>query len=211
VAPDAEERSYVGDLENRRLLEAALSGVDAVAYVAMGQKGSAVDQEAWLNESFNVNVRGVYRVLGGAIDAGVKTFVYASSLDVYQKRARGPIDESVPPDAYNAYGLTKYLGEDVCRMLSGKAPEMSVLALRLVHPHQPRDWRPPTTSQLKGVGTPFDHGLGTGPEDTRELFRRALRLRAPGFHVVQATGDLRGDFCPNARAEQILGWKPKGC
>lgn len=89
-------------------------------------------------------------------------------------------------------------------MAALRHPDVGVIALRLMHPM--------SEAQFKGNEYRRDrrwHPLG--PNDTRRLFLAAAECtRHPGFHLVQATGDLGGDLYPNTLAERVLGWKAEG-
>ena len=80
-----------------------------------------------------VNLKGALRVLRAAADAGVRRFVYPSSLTVYGDAIHGaaPLTESgTPPAPDTLYGITKYAAE--CAVLRlGRLHGMSVCAGRI--------------------------------------------------------------------------------
>lgn len=79
----------------------------------------------------------------------MKHAVYISSPSVYEKLQSRHLDETVPPDATNVYGLTKYLSEQVCTPAATQWG-VSVNVLRIALP-TPDDvwpaWAPPWRTQ----------------------------------------------------------------
>ena len=86
-----------------------------------------------------MNVKSVHLTLMAARDAGVRHAVYISSMSVYRDLTQRRLDETVPADATDLYGLTKRLGEQVC--LAAVAEwGLSVNVLRLVWPTPDEIW-----------------------------------------------------------------------
>lgn len=90
-----------GDVLDPSSLDAALVGVDVVYHLAaiitiMPGKDERVDR---------VNVQGTRNMLQAAKKAGVRRFVYTSSIHALQRAPHGMvIDESLPYDPNNPYG-----------------------------------------------------------------------------------------------------------
>jgi nucleoside-diphosphate-sugar epimerase len=204
--PDAAARSIVGDVNDPEVVEQAVQDIDAIVWLAMGMKpGMGTKGCNDLDAAFEVNVRGLYRVLFAADEAGVRRFVYASSLSVYRglKRNPAPITEELEPDAWRSYGITKRIGEYLGHAWLQHQPEAVFVALRLMWPRNEADW----------PGNEYRPGkkwYPIGPNDLRRVFLAALECAQPGAHSVQVTGDLGGEYVPNARATELLGWKPLG-
>jgi len=203
--PGAEQRTVVADVNDGDAINRAVQDMDAVLYLAMGVVGNKNVSE--VNTAFDVNVRGMYRFLHTATAAGVKRFVYASTLSVYEHYSRiKPMTEEVPADAWGVYGASKRLGETLCEMASQKFPEATFLVLRLMLPRNDKDF----------VGYEFKRenpekcSTATGPNDMQSLFLAALACDRPGLHIIQATGDLMQKQFDMTRAREILGWQPQG-
>ena len=72
-------------------------------------------------EVFRTNIAAAYNVVEAAVKAGASRFVYASSFSVlgypfaenFQAPHYLPIDQNHPIGAQDAYGLSKWLGEEV--------------------------------------------------------------------------------------------------
>lgn len=240
---DAENRTYVGSVTDERAVREVVSDVDAVVYLAMGIDSGYTDDLEFdpakpdpVQRNFDVNIQGLYRVLRQALNIGVRRFVYASTLSVYNSATRPkPVDESNPPDAWRPYGMTKRLGEHVCELAAMNYPDATITGLRLVHPLTPEQnekhqaWlaagaagpsptlRPNARNrpqQLRRKGLRRENTLGRygplAPNDLGRLFLAALELQHPGAHLVQASGDRSGEVCPNDAARALLGWEPTG-
>ena len=203
----AEDRCFVGSVRNPELVKRAVNDIDILVWSAMG-KNPAVARggEHDLDAAFDVNVRDLYRTLNIAHRAGVRRFVYAGSLSVYERigtQPRAPLEESMPGDAWHAYGMTKRLGEFMGQALARHDPKVTFISLRLMWPRNDADW----------PGNEYRPGLKwypLGPGDLRRLFLAAVVFDRPGAYFVQATGDLGGEVYPNNRATELLGWKPEG-
>lgn len=119
--------------EDRAALLASLRGQDAVIHLAAAQ------HEAHAPESHfrRVNVDGTRRLLEAAASAGVRRFVYGSTIGVYGS-APAELDESSPLAPDNPYGRTKADAESVVRAFA-EALEISIL--RMSETYGPADLR----------------------------------------------------------------------
>lgn len=227
--PGRRRQTFVGDVNDEKLLAKAVKGQSAIVWLAMGVVPGVQGSNFQTDPAFDVNVQGLYRCVRAAMrEGGVRQFVYTSSLSVYNpltgKLAKVPLDESDPVNAFDPYGMTKYMGEIIGEMAirspwtfrkwkkntdpnrKGRIPpkrKFTYLSLRLMFPRNENDWPGNEYARIKDW-----HPLG--PEDTRQLYLHALRFNKPGSFVVQATGDLEGHWWPNTRATELLGWKPTG-
>lgn len=205
----AEDRTVVGDVNDETAVTRAVEGQQALVYLAMGVAMQSNGQRSVsdVDAAFDVNVRGFYRVLALALQAGVQRVCLASTLSVYKRLDRvTPVDEMVPADSWEPYGLSKRVGEFLCQAASQRYPEATIVALRLMRPTNEADWPQVRFDPAK------KRRLGaTGPQDIRRLFLRALELDRPGCHIVQATGDITDQRLPNHRVRELLGWLPENC
>ncbi|HEY1685308.1 MAG TPA: NAD(P)-dependent oxidoreductase [Tepidisphaeraceae bacterium] len=202
--PGREDRTTVCDIEDTEKLAPAFAGMDCVIYLPYGRK--AFREAESVDLGFNVNVRALYKCAKLAVDAGVAKFVYASSLSVFQDLwETTPFDETRPADSKGIYGITKWLGEQVCDILSRNNPQMTFLMLRLILPRQEYEW----TEKEKFDPSREKNLCCIGPNDTRRLFLAAAALRKPGYHIVHASGDMLGKTLPNKGVSELLGWQPR--
>ncbi|NLB94982.1 MAG: NAD(P)-dependent oxidoreductase, partial [Armatimonadetes bacterium] len=74
-----EGEMVVGSILDRETLAAAMQGMDAVIHLAYGARND-MTLEAYEDLSFRVNAQGTFLVAQAAAAAGVRRFVYASTL-----------------------------------------------------------------------------------------------------------------------------------
>jgi nucleoside-diphosphate-sugar epimerase len=187
-------------------LREAVNGMDAVVHCAMGRYADPTPDG--VASSFDVNVKSVHLTLAAAHDAGVPHAVHVSSLSVYRDLTERSLDESVPTDATDLYGLTKRLGETVCRAAVDEWG-MSVNVLRLTWPTPDDVWpawgigEPPEVRRAPD-GRPIH---ATAASDLARAFVAALDHRA-GFQVFTISGDRSAGIWSTAKAARDLGWEP---
>jgi UDP-glucose 4-epimerase len=110
-----------GDMLDREALQRALVGVEGVVHLA----GIPYDIPP-LHEVFSVNVQGTYNALDLAVEAGASHFLFASSIMAYGFGQNVdpqyfPVDEEHPLLANRPYGLSKVVGEQLCRSFSERS------------------------------------------------------------------------------------------
>lgn len=135
--PDPEIESQVGDICDPTAVQKACNGMDTVF-----QTAALVDWGPRSRERlFAVNVQGNRNVLEASRNAGVKRFIYTSSIDtVFDGSAISNGDESLPYPAKHLddYGHTKALAEQEVLAANG-LDEMSTCALRVAGIYGPGD------------------------------------------------------------------------
>ena len=104
-----------GDLLDREAFGAAMDGVDAVVHLG----GIPYDRPP-LHKVFSINVQGTYNALELAVEREVGCFLFASSIMAYGFGQNVdplyfPVDELHPVRANRPYGLSKIVGEELCR------------------------------------------------------------------------------------------------
>lgn len=108
-------RFVQGEMEDRRALAQALEGAEGVIHLA------AIPYDLPpLHEVFRINMQGTYNALELAVEAGAGCLLFASSIMAYGFGQNVdpqyfPIDEEHPALANMPYGLSKRLGEELCR------------------------------------------------------------------------------------------------
>ena len=172
-----------------------------------------MDLEDWdtalgARDAFDVSVLSVHQTLRAAHDAGVRHAVYVSSLSVYRDLHARRITEADPTDATDVYGLTKRLGEEVCRAACAEWG-MSVNMLRLAYPTPDDAWpvwakAEPPVRRRADDGTPIDATAGT---DVARAILAALDHR-DGCQAFIITGDRTAGLWSVEKARRVLGWAP---
>ena len=131
------------DLRDEAAVINACAGVDAICHLAalMGPDAG----EMPVSEYWNLNVDATLHVLEGArLNGNLSRFVFASTDATYAavNPRYVPMDENHPQDPVNMYGLTKVVGEQLCKDYL-------------------TEWKVPTTVvRYGGVGSPDERATG---------------------------------------------------
>ncbi|MFI6499584.1 NAD-dependent epimerase/dehydratase family protein [Nonomuraea typhae] len=195
-APDAPVEFVEGSVTDPGALARAADGQDALVYMAMGRKTGWRDGLEWARTHFTVSVTGLYLTVEASAAAGVRQVVYASSMSVYDDYQTRDFAKSPDPDATDAYGLSKRLGEQVC-LAAVRQHGLKVTALRLVGPMPDEEWRAADVSPVM-----------TAASDVATAFLAALERPQPTFAAYTITGDHRREILDWTPAERDLGWRP---
>lgn len=158
-------------------------------------------------EAFRVNVLGAYNVMQAAVANGIRRVVHTGPQQVTLHAPAGywgnldlsPDVPSRPGD--NLYILTKYLGQEICRIFA-EEHDLEVPALLF------SSFVNPATAPPRALGAfPFSVSW----EDAAEAMRGALR--APAFpHPFEPffiLGDLPHGRYSNEKAKRLLHWQPR--
>ncbi|MEO8342476.1 MAG: SDR family oxidoreductase [Gallionella sp.] len=134
--PDGTEVVTVGDIDSDTDWADALRGVDTVIHLAARvhvMKDKAADP---LTEFFKVNLYGTSNLAQQAASAGVKRFVYVSSIKVNgeQTTEERPFVESDVPDPQDPYAISKLQAEqDLQRIAQETGLEVVIVRPPLVY------------------------------------------------------------------------------
>jgi nucleoside-diphosphate-sugar epimerase len=187
-----------GSIGDPDALARAAVGIDALLYMAMGEKNFGTTSGICSN--LDANIKGVYLTLHAAQQAGAMHAVYTSSMSVYggDLLTRYFPDEGITPDSSEMYGFTKWLGEEVGRNAT-RAWGMSFNALRLCLPVSDAQWLAETRH-----GSPT---IATSASDVAGALLAALEYRA-GFQAFMISGDYEQKLMNMSKAQRLLGWAP---
>ncbi len=119
-------RQIRGDLRNRRTLEEAVTGCDAVIHLACISNDPSFELDPALGKSINYDA--FFNLVDISRDAGVRRFVYASSSSVYGIKPGQDVTEELPLEPLTDYSRYKALCEDV--LLSRRGAGFETLILR---------------------------------------------------------------------------------
>lgn len=136
----------IGDLRDPASLELAMRGVDCVYHVA-------ADYRLWSKnpqEIYQSNVDGVRNMLGAARRAGVKRFVYTSTVGTIAV----PVPSGLPSETTEArldqmighYKRSKFLAEQEARQAAREGAP--VVIVNPTTPVGPGDWKPTPTGTM---------------------------------------------------------------
>ncbi|BDZ41802.1 epimerase [Paraoerskovia sediminicola] len=131
--PSLADRTVVGDCTDPQVVADAIEGADAVVHLA------AIPHPTLGTpfEVYRTNVLATFAVLCVAGERGVPRVVVASSINALGRTLNPhrppppwfPLDETQPPDAADAYSLSKRSGEDAAQM-AARRWGMTVVSLR---------------------------------------------------------------------------------
>jgi nucleoside-diphosphate-sugar epimerase len=205
--PAADAEHVMGSATDYVSLRSAVEGMDAVLHCAMGSREWSTPEGA--ADAFDVNVKSVHLTLLAAHDAAVPHCVYISSMSVYRDLTARHLDETMPCDATDLYGLTKRLGEEVC-LAAATEWGLSVNVLRLVWPTPDETW--PAWGPPWGPPEMMYAHDGTLIEPTRasDLGRALLAALdyRDGYQVFTISGDQSAGLWSTEKARRVLGWAP---
>jgi dihydroflavonol-4-reductase len=138
--------TQVGDLTRPETLRSALAGCEAVVHVA-------ADYRLWVRDPramYRANVDGTRELLRLAREAGVRRFVYTSTVATMPFRADGRIvDEAMPvalADMVGHYKRSKFLAENEAAAAARQGQE--VVILNPTAPIGPHDAKPTPTGRI---------------------------------------------------------------
>jgi len=98
-----------GDVLDSAALAKVLARADAIMhFAAHAFVGESVTNP---RKYFRNNVEGGLSLLNGALDAGVKKIIFSSTCAVYGAVAKVPIEENIPRQPVNPYGISKLFFE----------------------------------------------------------------------------------------------------
>ncbi|HEX8099229.1 MAG TPA: NAD-dependent epimerase/dehydratase family protein [Actinomycetota bacterium] len=131
-ADDGRPECVEGSIEDEAAVRRAVDGVDGVVHLAA--RPGVADSVDRPDLDFQVNVLGTFTVFDAARQAGVSTFVFASSGAVLAA-AEPPLREEMAPAPKSPYGASKLYGEGIAA--AGEAYGMAGVALRFSNVYGP--------------------------------------------------------------------------
>ncbi len=120
------DKEYVADLRDLAKVAKVVDAVQpeyvvhlaAIAFVAHGDAA----------ELYSSNILGTRNLLQALVNAKVcpAAVLLASSANIYGNRREGVLDESLPPEPANDYGITKVTCEALARLYADRLPIVTV-------------------------------------------------------------------------------------
>lgn len=202
LPPDV--RFVQGDMEDRQSLAQAFEGAEGIIHLA------AIPYDIPpLHEVFRINMQGTYNALEIAVEQKAQCLLFASSIMAYGfgqnvEPQYFPIDEEHPVLANRPYGLSKRLGEELCRSFTERCG-LRTHCFRLtlaVAPDKRYDLLPHRERQNEvGIYSYFD------VRDFARLAEAALQATALKHEVFLVSAADSGHADPTA--EVIARYYPK--
>jgi len=185
----------LGDVLDRKLMEDACSGMDAVIHLAAITEFGSISRHP--AKSMETSLLGTLYALGGFVKAGGKHFIFPSSGKAYGKPANLPIPErhSLNPETY--LGHIKKLCEDLVMFYASFTPQLytSLRIFNVYGPGQKAYFLIPTIlSQLDKeeiiLGDIKSRRDYVHVEDVVGAFRVALSRKGHGFEAYNVGSGL---------------------
>ena len=158
-----------GDITDPETCRRACEGVSGVFHAAaMSRAAPSLDA---IDACTQQNIVGTQNMLIAARAAGVKKLVYSGSSTYYGNQ-QGPHREEMRSDLLNFYALSKYAGEEYCRMFDRQL-DFPTVVLRYFNVYGPRQPETGAYALVLGVflrrwrdGLPLEiHGDGSQRRD----------------------------------------------
>ncbi|MGI8643059.1 MAG: NAD-dependent epimerase/dehydratase family protein [Thermomicrobiales bacterium] len=195
-SPHEERRVDVSDPAQ---VMAAAEGMDAIVNCSVVRPDPV--------NAFRVNTLGAYNVARAAITHGIQRIVHTGPVQFLLDHPSGytadfDVSAEIPPrPGDNLYFISKYLGQEICRIFA-QEHGLSIPALlfgNFVNPAEPPD----ASKELY----PFTVSW----RDAAVAMHRALHVEAlpRPFEVLHINADLPHGQYPNDKAKRLLGWEPQ--
>jgi dihydroflavonol-4-reductase len=123
-----------GPLQDPAYARRVADGCEAVIHLAAAQHEANVADEYF----FDVNVNGTQTLLDASKSAGVRRFVYGSTIGVYGDSSGETLDENTPPRPVNVYGRSKLRAEEV---VNSYRQVLETSIVRISETYGPADFR----------------------------------------------------------------------
>jgi len=215
LKPMSDPRFVRMDIMDLEAVRAAMQGCNAVVHMAILDWPDCSPREELRHgvASVQVHVAGLHNVLQAALEAGVRRFVYTSSVSAVDGLpADARADSDTRHYSNEIYGLTKGFGEDLCRMFH-HAFGLSVTVLRfgtIFAPEGGGAW----------IGNVFHPDLTKYPapgtatsrihvDDVTRAVRLAIEASGPAYALVHVVGADSGSRWDLEAARRAFGWEPR--
>ena len=127
---------YKWDISKDHVCKSLFKGVENVFHLAARSRiQPTIDSPG---ECFEVNAVGTQRVLEWSRLNGVKNFVYSSTSSLYGHQNQIPFNPNMPTDCLNPYSMSKWMGEQICKLYS-QLYDFNSTTLRYFNVYGPRE------------------------------------------------------------------------
>jgi UDP-glucose 4-epimerase len=131
-----EAQYYKWDISKDYCCESLFKGVENVFHLAARSRIQPTINSP--GQCFEVNAVGTQRVLEWSRLNGVKNFVYSSTSSLYGHQNQIPFNPNMPADCLNPYSMSKWMGEQICKLYS-QLYNFNSTTLRYFNVYGPRE------------------------------------------------------------------------
>lgn len=200
IHPDKNDPRFVPlDITDPAQTRAAMQDVDAVIHLAKQSDEGPMEGDDLNGKRFDVNVKGTFNLLEAARDAGVKRFVFTSTImTVLGYDAPQWVASDAEPKPKGSYALTKQLCETMCAHYA-ESFGMSIVCLRIPKPIDLEHplWK---THPLRPQWVPFP--------DLLQAFQKAVTAEIEGCEIITIVGESVKRRWDLSKAQKVLGYQP---
>ena len=154
----AQEICWVGDIGESTDWTKALDGINVVVHLAAHVHVMRTSRARALTEFHRVNTLGTEQLARSAIRAGVRRFVYLSSVGVHGRSTNGrPFTETDVPHPHDAYTMSKWAAEQKLRTIADDSGlEIAIIRPPIVYgPREPGNFMRLVRLVDSGLPLPF--------------------------------------------------------
>jgi nucleoside-diphosphate-sugar epimerase len=205
LAPNSE--SLQGSITDWETIERGVQGVDAVVHLAIYPPAKKEPHHQLLQGEIDVDVKGTDLLLYAAKQAGVRRFVYTSTLNVYDANYPNQgefLKDTDEPLSRSHYGTAKHLAEELCRHYA-LTQELSTLVLRLNSVTFPERW----SASDKDIGHPEVACSRVHINDVVHSIRLALKKEAVQWGRCIISGANPEQRYDTSAAEHLIGFRAR--
>lgn len=130
------ERRVVGDINQQAALDELVAGADVVIHLVSNFRTASGPPESYRS----INLEGTRAALNAAQRAGVRRFVYCSTIGVHGHVDSTPADEDTAYNPGDLYQTTKMHAERLC-LLEAERGSMEIVVVRPCSQYGPGDLR----------------------------------------------------------------------
>jgi len=180
-------------------VENAVRLADTIVYLSIARDEDLGHGVEYAQACFDVQVKGLYNVLSAAEGQGNKRVVYAGSVSALSGYPDDMmIGSEHPPKSSGVYGITKGLGEDLCRTFH-EGRNLPVAILRLGHVY------------CDGVGKrgPVPNKYCVYETDVARAFGAVISEPEPPWALIHVVGDNEGRNWDLEEGKRLYGWEPE--
>ena len=197
---DGTSHEYVKvDVSNLEQVVSAAEGMDAVVNLSVLRPHRQV--------AFDVNARGCYNTMSAAVQHGIRRVINTGPHFTIAGPSYEGFDYDLGPDippqpGTNLYGLTKSLGQEICRVFT-QNHDVYVITLLFYN------FRYPDDHSADGRDfTPFTVTWSDAGEAFRPALSVELESLASRCEIFNIFADIPHSKFSNEKAKRVLGWRP---